>query len=400
MDAGQQFVSPNATSMDSVVNSISDPTFKAIAKHSQEESQENKEFTKRAIAREEANVFPVPPQHIEPPKPADYTTPPMETFGSAAMMVAALGSLLTKSSATTALNSATGVMKAVNQKDTNSFNQAMAKYKVDVENMKMDLDYQVKLYEAIKDKPESEQRMMLAASKDDTGRIAIDAKNYGAHMKMLKVQQKAVSGTSEKIEERERRHKMYLDQGMSDADAMTKSYDETFGQSAQTKMTAAVKSQTDGINDAIKNIDDAIALARTHGKGGLPLGGSLSGMVNTAAEAGGAAMGEKGSPESGYKAKLGLIKEEAVTALGAGKKLGKDERENIYSMIPTGGLGVTNESQIAGLEELKQKLQIKKREITNNPQSYEVDDVITRGGQQYRVINADDPNDPDVELIK
>lgn len=237
-DAQINMGTPDIASAFGGLSSI-DADLRPMMKQKMQENKKIDEYTDKAVKQVEEAKFPEQPKHIEPPQPKDYNTSPMETFGSAAMMVATFGSLLTKHSATTALNSAAGVMKAANQKDANAFNQAMEKYKVDVENMKMDLDYQVKLYDSIVDKPEHVQRLMLNANKDSTGTMMLGIKSLEAQRQMLKAQQGTLNEWQGKMKEVTERKEHYkeADPTMSDFDAGTKAWNEVVGTSAQQKET-------------------------------------------------------------------------------------------------------------------------------------------------------------------
>ncbi len=72
------------------------------------------------------------------PEPKPQQTDPMQTFGSAAMVLSTLGSLMTKHPLTSALNSAAALNNAVNQADAAASKDAFDKWKLHTENaMKM-----------------------------------------------------------------------------------------------------------------------------------------------------------------------------------------------------------------------------------------------------------------------
>jgi hypothetical protein len=75
---------------------------------------------------------PVP--YVPPPAPQTKQYNPVEAWGSSAMIIATLGSLLTRGSMTNALNAAAGVMNAHKQGDTDAANAAMATWKAETTN--------------------------------------------------------------------------------------------------------------------------------------------------------------------------------------------------------------------------------------------------------------------------
>ena len=85
------------------------------------------------------------------------------------MIVAGLGSLLTRSHATTALNAAAGVMKGFHQNDLDAANMAFQEWKVSNANMMKMADYEIKAYQAMladKRLGQGAMRLQLEANKD------------------------------------------------------------------------------------------------------------------------------------------------------------------------------------------------------------------------------------------
>lgn len=110
----------------------------SIASQMQQNVQEEKEQMKPILSRQTdlsdkaANLS--PPEAKAAPKPDDYFTSPMESFGSGAGWLATFGSLLTRRPLTNALNSGAAVMAAHNQKNATAFKAAYDTWKEDTKN--------------------------------------------------------------------------------------------------------------------------------------------------------------------------------------------------------------------------------------------------------------------------
>jgi hypothetical protein len=86
-------------------------------------------------------------QLIPPPQP--QSTNPLQQWGSAAMIFAALGSLLTRTPATTAMNAAAAVMNGYRQRDQVAADQAFETWKVASDNAIKMHNYQMEVYNSI-----------------------------------------------------------------------------------------------------------------------------------------------------------------------------------------------------------------------------------------------------------
>lgn len=82
-----------------------------------------------------------------PPKRED--TPPIEAWGSLAMLAAALGGALSRNHATTALNAAGEAMKGIHARDEEKYKDAMANWKVATDNQQRAQTYEIETYKAI-----------------------------------------------------------------------------------------------------------------------------------------------------------------------------------------------------------------------------------------------------------
>ena len=182
------------TSIDSVVNSISDPTERAIVKNVEQSNKETKDYTDKKIADIDAAKPGKPPELTEAPKQENYQTDPMKTFGSASMFLATFGSLLTRRPLLAALNSGAAVMNAANNKDAASFKAAMDKWKLDTDNAWKMADWDHKQYEDAISKGRTETEMYAASHKNETAGLALQAH---MHEQDLRNAQKQLSAAKE-----------------------------------------------------------------------------------------------------------------------------------------------------------------------------------------------------------
>lgn len=84
-----------------------------------------------------------------PPPPKREDTPPIEAWGSLAMLAAALGGALSRNHATTALNAAGEAMKGIHQRDEEKYKDAMENWKIATENQQRMQTYEIETYKAI-----------------------------------------------------------------------------------------------------------------------------------------------------------------------------------------------------------------------------------------------------------
>lgn len=98
----------------------------------------------------ESSLMPPPPQTIPPPKVEQ--TDPVKEWGSMAMIVAGLGSLLTRTPATTALNAAAGVINGFKKNDQQAADQAFKQWQVASKNLEQQHNYQMEVYKAVMDR--------------------------------------------------------------------------------------------------------------------------------------------------------------------------------------------------------------------------------------------------------
>lgn len=185
MDAAPQI--NTGTSLDSVIGSLNGrpmdtPTYQkglaTIEKKSEETTKERDAIKPNA-----------PPELGEVPKMQDYKTDPMQTFGSFGMVLASLGSLMTRHPMTSALNAGAEVMKAQNKGDLAAYNDAMEKWKVHADNAWKMADWehtQTKdLYEKLKDKQgdlKAEMGVLAASTENPTLDAAVKSQTLKEHI--------------------------------------------------------------------------------------------------------------------------------------------------------------------------------------------------------------------------
>jgi hypothetical protein len=102
-------------------------------------------------------------QYTPPPPPSTTAYNPMQAWGSAAMMIAGLGSLLTRRSMTNALNAGAQVMNAYKQGDADAASSALATWKTETANALNMQKYELEKYnDIIKDHADDERAQAAA----------------------------------------------------------------------------------------------------------------------------------------------------------------------------------------------------------------------------------------------
>lgn len=92
----------------------------------------------------------VPPTPAKLPEaPKETQTDPWKTFGSAAMFVSTLGSLMTRRPLTNGLNAAAGMLNAQRAGDDAEYKKQMDLYKVNTDNAFKQADFEMSTYKAI-----------------------------------------------------------------------------------------------------------------------------------------------------------------------------------------------------------------------------------------------------------
>ena len=179
----------SATSLDSVIDSIKDPSERAILMNERQSEKKVEDFTEKKMEERDKLEMPKPPVLEEAPKQEAYKTDPMKTFGSAAMFLAAFGGLLTKHPMETALNSGAEVLKAVNANDAAAFSKAFDKWKIDTDNAWKMANYNQEQYKAALGKSDEDVKLYASMFKNETAANALAAK---MHEQDLRAQQKAL----------------------------------------------------------------------------------------------------------------------------------------------------------------------------------------------------------------
>jgi hypothetical protein len=91
----------------------------------------------------------MPPKLETVPAPVAKSTNPMHVWGSAAMTLALLGSLMTRQPLRTAFDAATGVLNAYHKGDQEAANAAFQTWKISSDNAMKLFDYQSRVYEKV-----------------------------------------------------------------------------------------------------------------------------------------------------------------------------------------------------------------------------------------------------------
>jgi hypothetical protein len=113
---------------------------------------------------EEAAALKFPKLEL-PPSPVPKQTDPTHIWGSAAMMLAIVGSLMTRQPLVTAMNAAAGVMNAYKKNDKEAADQAFQTWKVATDNAIKLNNYQVDAYKAALGDVERREKTATEASK-------------------------------------------------------------------------------------------------------------------------------------------------------------------------------------------------------------------------------------------
>lgn len=103
-----------------------------------------------------------PPKMDLPPPPQPKNTDPVQQWGSAAMAVAALGSLLTRTPLTTALNAAASTIKAFKANDQEAADTAFQQWKAASDLAVKQQNFQMEAYKSALAKASTDQKQAVA----------------------------------------------------------------------------------------------------------------------------------------------------------------------------------------------------------------------------------------------
>lgn len=186
----QQFISPNATSMESVVAGLNGKPMDTrtlqkgsliAMKNSDETESELKEEKNKLLSQK-------PPTPDQEPKIEDFKTDPMQTFGSLGSMLAIFGSALTRHPLTSALNASASVFKAKNAGDYQAYKDAMDKWKLHTDNAFKQADWEASHLKAIQDNTKEsaavkrqKTELFYDAMQDPTGKAHSQALQDNLH---------------------------------------------------------------------------------------------------------------------------------------------------------------------------------------------------------------------------
>lgn len=164
------------------------------------------------VRKDEASVPLTKPPNITPaPDQKDYATNPMESFGSFAMVLATLGSAMTKRPLTNALNAGAEVMKAKNESNATAYKAAMDKWKIDSENSWKMADWEQKNFQDMREK-----------YKDDMDGLNREAEIWAAMTKNPALDAAAKSG---EVLQYMDNHQKALREGQKSTEAINQTHD-------------------------------------------------------------------------------------------------------------------------------------------------------------------------------
>ena len=102
------------------------------------------------------------PQLQPVPSPNVQVTDPKQVWGSAAMMLALVGSLMTRRPLVTAMNAAAGVLKSTREGDQEAMDAAYQTYKISSENALKIHNAELETYKAMEEKYKDDESAMFA----------------------------------------------------------------------------------------------------------------------------------------------------------------------------------------------------------------------------------------------
>lgn len=168
----------------------------AASRSTQLEGDLNKTEDKLAAINETTGAL-QPPKLDLPPPPQPKQTSALEAWGSAAMVLATVGSLLTRTPLTTAMNAAAGAMKAFKENDLETANQQFAQWKAGTELAIKQQTFQMEAYKAALSKASTDSRTALA---EFTAR----ARAFGDETAAMAAQTRGIQGAEHVMIDRER----------------------------------------------------------------------------------------------------------------------------------------------------------------------------------------------------
>ena len=153
------------------------------------------------------------PQLNTVPPPTPRTTDPQKAWGSMAMIMAAFGSLLTRTPLTTAMNSAASAIKAFRQGDQEAFDAAYKSWQVANENATKLWEFQQKTYENILGHVERERHIadeeLVAENRETNAKVATAAHALNDQRMLAELQQNGILGARRLQIERQRAGEAY-----------------------------------------------------------------------------------------------------------------------------------------------------------------------------------------------
>ncbi|MHB1024066.1 MAG: hypothetical protein ACYC0Z_16880, partial [Acidobacteriaceae bacterium] len=156
-----------------------------------------------------------PPKLDLPPMPHVKQTDPLQMFGSDAMVFAALGSLLTRQPATTALNAAAGVIHGFQSRDQGAAKQAFQEWKAATANALKLHDYQMEIYKQAMEGVTRRERLDIAQGSSEekavTAALAANMSAFKDNVGLAVLQQGGLQAVQKLQEDRAKSAKAMAD---------------------------------------------------------------------------------------------------------------------------------------------------------------------------------------------
>lgn len=163
--------------------------------------EDEKKKADAKIAKADKEEAALDPNALTPPKLDPYVAPPktqpLEAFGSAAGVLAALGGLLTRQPLTTSLNAASKVLDAYQRKDAAAAQAAFDEWKINTDHAIKLSDFQLNAYKAALSKVDSDRasaftelKIKSAAFQDEAMALALEKGGLDEGVKIYEGQQK------------------------------------------------------------------------------------------------------------------------------------------------------------------------------------------------------------------
>jgi hypothetical protein len=180
----------------------------ATAQYASDEARASETETKELGAEEKTAGAMVPPKLEVPPEPKVKTTNPQQIWASAAMMLAGLAPLLTRTPLTTAMNAASQVLTAYRTGDQEAANAAFATWKQASENAIQMANFQQKAYDEALAGVERRERLTIEergqADREAEAKFRATASAFNDETAFARFQEGGLKAVAELQEQRQK----------------------------------------------------------------------------------------------------------------------------------------------------------------------------------------------------